>query len=359
MANHFNTGGITTYLLNLSRALAGKGHHVWVASAGGNCVGLLDPAVRHMDIDIRVKSEVHPKIWASLPRLVGFIKKEGIDILHANTRVTQVMSWAAGKFTSRPFISTCHGFFKPRLFRRLFPCWGSAAIAISKPVQEHLVKDFHVNPARVRWVANGLDIRQFPHLDAGARAQRKKEWNAGAGPIVGIIARLSSVKGIDTLIGIFPRIRQEFAQAQLWIVGQGPEEARLRELTGRLGLQGCVRFESIVNHTAELLPVFDVFVMPSVQEGLGLSVMEAQAAGVPVAAFAVGGLPDLITDGRTGFLAPPGQAEVLAERVKELLRRPQEAQAMAAAARRQVEDNFSLEQMAAGTIQVYEQYSRR
>jgi len=360
MANHFNTGGITSYLLNLSRGLALEGHQVWIASGGGNCTALLkDSMVKHVRLDIRVKSEVHPKMWLALPGLTGLVRRENIDIMHANTRVTQVMAAIASRRTGVPFVSTAHGFFKPRLFRRMFPCWGQGVIAISRGVCEHLINDFHLLTSQVHLIANGIDISQFIVLDEEGRRSRRRKWKVEGGPVVGIIARLSSVKGIDTLIKAFPAVMAQFPQARLWIVGEGPEEKYLRALVKHRHLASAVRFEAAVNHTADILPAFDVFVMPSLQEGLGLSVIEAQAAGVPVVASNVGGLPDLIEDGKTGLLVPAGDKDALAKNIIALLKEPQQAQAMAAAARRQAEEDFSMEQMVKETIVFYEQYTRR
>ena len=355
LANHLNTGGIATYVLNLSRGLAARGHKVWVASAGGNCAGLLQGHAQHIDLDIGIKSEVHPKVWLALPHIAAFVREERMDMVHANTRVTQVLSWSIEKVTGVPFVSTCHGFFRPRLFRRIFPCWGKSVIAISRPVSQHLVQDFHLDTAKVQLIANGIDLKQFFPADENERRRRRQQWNAQAGPIIGIVARLSSVKGIDLLIKAFACIRKQFPQAQLWIVGDGPEKQKLRQLTGQMGLDGCVRFEAIVNQTPDVLPVFDIFVMPSVQEGLGLAVMEAQACGIAVVASNVGGLPDLIEDGKTGFLFTSGDTEALAAKIIELLNNPGQAQAMAVAARRQVEKKFSLDQMVEQTIALYEQ----
>ena len=359
MANHFNTGGITSYLLNLSQGLAARGHRVWIVSGGGNCVDLLSGGITHIRMDIRVKSEVHLKMWLNLPRLTGLVKREHIDIIHANTRVTQVMAALASCRRNIPFVSTCHGFFKPRLFRRLFPCWGKGIIAISRGVQQHLIRDFHLEPSNVHLISNGIDVAQFAVLSEEERSKKRRQWKTEGGPIVGIIARLSDVKGIDVLINAWAPVLAQFSQAQLWIVGEGPEEQRLRDLVKRLGLGTSVRFEPIVNRTADILPVFDVFVMPSLQEGLGLSVIEAQAAGVPVIASDIGGLPELIEDGKTGVLVPSGQSDVLAQKIIVVLKDPQKARAMAATARIQVEEKFSMERMVEGTIRFYEQNTRR
>ena len=133
----------------------------------------------------------------------------------------------------------------------------------------------------------------------------------------------------------------------------------MERLVEERGLSAAIRFESLINRPADILPILDVFVMPSLQEGLGLSVMEAQAAGIPVVASNVGGLPDLIEDGKTGFLVPVGQSDALAEKIIALLRNPKQAEQMASAARQNIEHKFSLAQMVDKTEQFYASHLSR
>lgn len=360
IANHCNTGGITSYLLNLSRGLVRKGHKVWLLCAKGDAALLFQSAgVVCVFRDIKVKSEMHPKVWASLPIVVDLIKKEQIDIVHAQTRVGQVIAALSSWVTGVPFVSTAHGYFKPRFFRRVFPCWGKAVIAVSRGVYRHLEEDFRLPAARISLVYNGIDLNQFHWVTADERQVKRREHQVDGGPVIGIIARLSSVKGIDVLVKAMPLVLHAFPRARLWIVGDGPEKEALAGLVRRLNLMDAVVFKPIANRTMSILPVFDVFVMPSFQEGLGLSVMEAQAAGIPVVASHVGGLPDLIHDGRDGLLVPPGQPQALADKIIFMLKNPQLAQAMARQARLNISEKFSSDEMTVKTITFYEQYLRR
>ncbi len=360
LTSHFDTGGITSYVTTLSEGLRRAGHRVIVVSAGGDAVGVLEKAgVRHVRVDIRVKSEAHPKIYWALSRLAALIRSEGIDIIHAQTRVTQVMAFWLSRMTGKPFVSTCHGFFRPRWFRKVFPCWGQGVIAISRGVREHLIKDFKMDPGHVHLVPNGIDMSCYPFTDEVLRRQKCTQWSVDGSPVLGIIARLSDVKGIDVLIRAMPSVKASFPGVCLMIVGQGPQESSLRTLVHQLGLEKNVSFRSIVQSTADILPAFDVFVMPSLQEGLGLSVMEAMAAGIPVVASNVGGLPDLVKDGQTGFLTPAGDSAALGKRIKGMLGDPTRALNMARAARALIEKEFSSQRMVEGTMKVYEKYSCR
>ena len=360
LTTHINIGGITSYLLTLTKGLTAKGHQVVVASSGGNMLKEFERAgARHLMVDVRTKSEIHPKLWWASSLISGFILEEGIEVIHAHTRVTQVMGHFLSGQTGVPMVTTCHGFFKRRWFRKVFPCWGKGVIAISCPVALHLWKDFGVANERIHMVTNGIDLKRFTVADQGERNKKRLELGIGDHPVIGIIARLSDVKGIDVLLKAMPVVIQAIPNIQLIIAGEGPEKEKLQQIVQDLSLHAFVRFESTVNHTRDLLAAFDVFVMPSLMEGLGLSVIEAQATGIPVIASNVGGLPELVEDSKTGYLVPVGDSQVLAQRIIEMLKNPVQAKAMAAEARFLVEQKFSSEKMVEGTLKVYEQYLRR
>ena len=360
ITTHFNTGGITSYVLTLSGSLVRSGHEVWVASSGGNAVSSLESAgAKHITINIRTKSEASYKLWLSFGPLKRLISKEGINIIHAQTRVTQVLGAWLSRSTGVKMITTCHGFFRARWFRKVFPCWGDAVIAISKPVAQHLKEDFNVSPDRIHWIANGIDLKRFTMVDASMRRRARQKWGMADTPLIGIIARLSDVKGIDILIKAVPLIIKEIPSANLLIAGQGPEENTLKELALRMSLTDRVHFKDIIDQTPELLAALDVFVMPSLMEGLGLSVIEAQACGIPVVASRVGGLVDLIEDGKSGYLVEVNDPQALAGRIIKVLKSPELAQNMARQARINVENHFSSELMFKQTLKIYEQYSRR
>jgi glycosyltransferase involved in cell wall biosynthesis len=298
-------------------------------------------------------------LWLSYGPLDRLIRKEGINIIHAQTRVTQVLGFFLSRARGVAMVTTCHGFFRPRWFRKLFPCWGAAVIAISKPVAHHLSADFGVSQNKIHLIANGIDLDRFVMTNEHMRLEARKKTDMGTTPLIGIIARLSDVKGINILIKAMPLILKEIPSANLLIAGQGPQEVALKKLTQDLRLSAHVHFKSTTHQTQDLLHAFDVFVMPSLMEGLGLSVMEAQACGIPVVASRVGGLVDLIEDAKSGYLVAVNDSTVLADRIIEVLKNPYPSKVMAQQARLNIEQHFSAERMLQQTLQVYEQYSRR
>jgi len=320
LSTHLNTGGITSYLLTMTKGLIRRGHQVHVATSGGNMEREFSAAgAKLLTLNIRTKSELSPKIYLALRPLRRYIRENQIGLVHSQTRITQVMGAWLKRLDGTPHFSTCHGFFKARVSRKLIPCWGDAVVAISKAVEDHLVEDFGVDAEKVVLIESGIDLGEFTLTDEATKEERRRRFDLKGEPIVGIIARLSDVKGQDILIEAMRKVVSRVPEAKLLIVGEGKTEGALRKMVERLNLTEYVRFFSVVNETSEMLSVFDIFAMPSRQEGLGLSIMEAQAAGLPVIATRVGGIPGLIEDGKTGALVDPENSDDLAEAIIRLL----------------------------------------
>lgn len=362
LANHVNHGGITAHLLSLCRALNGKaGLEMVVASRGGDLEEeFLKAGARHICIPLSTKCEVSPKVFVSYVLLKNFLQGGGIDVLHAHTRVTQVLAALLSRSLGKPYLSTCHGYFKRRLSRRLFPCWGEKVVAVSDQVRAHLIGDFGVAPDRVELIYNGIDAGRFlPKTQDEREFEKTKMGLAPRAKVIGHIGRLSSVKGQRFLIEAVERLVAAGRDIRCLLIGDGPEEKNLRRLVSERRLEGVVFLYSSVKRTDLALSVMDVFVMPSLQEGLGLSILEAQASGVPVVASRVGGIPTAVDDRATGMLVPPADPAALSAAIAELLDDPALRAGIIDKAKRQVVEKFSLEAMAQKTLELYEKLAHR
>jgi glycosyltransferase involved in cell wall biosynthesis len=355
VANHLNVGGISSYVATLSRGLAQSGHRVIVVTSGGELVpGLESPGIRHVPMNLGIKSEIHPLLFLNLPRLLALLKEERIDVIHAQTRVTAMLAAAASKVSGVPYVTTCHGYFKSHMGRSIAPLWGRRTIAISRPVIDHLTQDLGIPAERIELVPNGIDVGVFRSISVDDRDTLRKKWRLGAGPVIGMIARLSDVKGHVYLIDAMAEVKKSYPDVKCLLLGDGPLEEALKDRAASRGVGDVVFFYPVVNRTAEVLGLFDIFVVPSVSEGLGLSAMEAMAAGLPVVASSVGGLLDLIKDGETGRLVPSKDPTALAGAIKDLLADRVAASRMGERAQAFIAANFSVEKMVAGTVGVYE-----
>lgn len=358
LTNHVDYGGITAYLLSLCSALHGHdGFEYVIASRGGELAGeFTKRGVRHIRIPLTTKCEVSPKVLVSFLKLRPLTESLQIDAIHAHTRVTQVLASFLSFATKKPYLSTCHGYFKPRLTRRLWPCWGQKVIAISDQVRDHLVEDFRLDARRIALIYNGVDGKKFHGFDEKAAEAEKKRLGLDPGKkIVGHIGRLSSVKGQKYLILAAAEICRKRNDVQFLIIGDGEEEGVLKKIIQEKNLEGDVCLRPSVKDTVLALGLMDIFVMPSLQEGLGFSLLEAQAQGVPVVATRVGGIPSAVTDANTGLLCPAADPGALAGAVLRLLEDIPLGQRLAANAKKQCEEKFSLSAMALLTRQVYEE----
>lgn len=364
LANHFNAGGISSYILNLTRGLIARGHKVYVGSSGGEWVERLEAyGAQNIYLPLRTKSIISPKLLFAYFALKKIIRAEGIDIIHAQTRVSEVLASLVSRNTAVPFVSTAHGFYQRRWGRRIFPGWGRFVIAISEPVRKHLIEHFGLNPERVILVHNGIDAagfglpacRQAGKVTGYDRNVTREKFGLKEGPVVGIIARLSEVKGHKYLLMAMAKVKEQIPEAQLLSVGDGKIKKNLEQLARRLRIEESVYFIPAVSDTAEPFSVMDIFAMPSLQEGLGLSIMEAMLMGVAVIASSVGGITSLIKNNETGILVEPANPEALAAGLLGLLKDKEKAAILSARAREFIMKEFSLEAMAEGTESVYRQ----
>jgi len=271
--------------------------------------------------------------------------------VHSNSRTTQVLGNLLSRALAIPHVFTCHGFFKPKLSRLLFPYWGQAVIAISSEVKEHLIADLKLDAKNISVINNGIDTANFG--DFSARDNLRKNLGINDAPLVGIIARLSDVKGHIYLIRAMRQVVKTFPTARLLIIGEGKMKNTLVREAEVLGIKDSVLFIPQAGNTREMLSAMDIFVMPSLQEGLGLALMEAMAQGLAVVGSAVGGIKTLIQDRVNGLLVAPADVAGLSAAIIELLKDYKLRQDLGIKARKFITENFSKERMVDYTEMVY------
>jgi glycosyltransferase involved in cell wall biosynthesis len=240
----------------------------------------------------------------------------------------------------------------PARYRRLLRWtdhWAHAVVVNSMFVQRSLIEHERVPAARVRLCYNGLDPARFPPAPPAAAPFR-----GGAAPVIGTVSALRPEKGVPVLLEAFARVHRTWPQARLLIVGRGETEPQLRRRAAELGVAGAMRIEPAAANVVAWLHSLDVFVLPSHSEAFSNSLMEAMACALPVVASRVGGNPELVADGETGFLFPPSDAAALAGRLLELLDRPELRARLACAASERIRRDFSLQRAAGRMGQIYE-----
>jgi glycosyltransferase involved in cell wall biosynthesis len=200
---------------------------------------------------------------------------------------------------------------------------------------------------RLVTIWNGIDVAKFAYVGP-----------TRGGPAV-MVGRLSAEKDVGTLIQAAASIIQSEPDFRLVIAGDGDCLPELRQLAADLGLTKHVQFLGEVHDIPGLLARSSFLVLPSLTEGISLTLLEAMARGLPVVATRVGGNPEVVVDSETGYLVPPKQPDKLAERMLNLLRRPDQAQTMGLRARRRVEAHFQVSEMVAHYEELYDDILRR
>jgi glycosyltransferase involved in cell wall biosynthesis len=204
-------------------------------------------------------------------------------------------------------------------------------------------------------IHGGNSLAQFRSTRVNVTVKRKELGLPPEGPIIGTVGRLVPIKGHTWLVRAVARVLVEFPQTCVVLVGDGPLLGELKDLAAELGISPHVVFLGTRHDIPECLAVLDLFVLPSLNEGMGRALLEAMAVGCPVVATRVGGIPDIVADGTTGLLVPPRDDRALAEAILTLLWDPSRRAAYGEAARRHVDGRFDVETMVRNIERLYDE----
>jgi L-malate glycosyltransferase len=224
-------------------------------------------------------------------------------------------------------------------------------IAVSRFIRELLIEE-GVKPEKIQVVYDGFP---FDSLRAPSdRAASRRCYGVTEDELlVGAVGQFSPEKGHKFLIEGFKRVREIYPRARLMIVGDGILRRSYRKLIDELQLNQQVILSGFVPDLREVFSALDLFVFPSLEEGLGSTLLTAMAHQVPICASRTGGIPELVVEGQTGFLFPPGDAQALADTILRALQSPQLAQSLSGNGFRLVEAEFPVERMVSETYDVY------
>jgi glycosyltransferase involved in cell wall biosynthesis len=297
-------------------------------------------------------------------RLVKFLRAERIDVVHAFDFYTGVFAVPAARWAGVPVVLASR---RELAGDRTF--WQQQAIRMACQLATGIVANSRAAGARLTgWgatpeeklavVPNSLDVQAFRPV------RRVEETRVALGvaagePLVGTLGALRAEKDQATLLRAAAQVLQGFPQARFVLVGEGSERARLEALAAELSVAGRVIFAGDRGDVPDLLAALDVFVLSSSTESFPNAILEAMALERPVVATRVGGIPELVEEGRTGYLVPVGDASAMAERILELLRNPALRTALGRAGRARVEAEYTPARMKQRLEEVYETQLRK
>lgn len=305
-----------------------------------------------------------PGMYARLWRLLRQLRP---DIVHTRNlaAMDSVLSAVAAGVSCR--IHSEHGWdvydlygknWKYNLIRRACRPFIHRYIALSQDIERWLGTTVGVSPKKLSQVYNGVDTELFHPRDKLGE-ESLVPGNFGPNSIViGTVGRLAKVKDQLTLVRAFTRLIEETPvfrdRVRLALIGDGPMKQEVWSLLENAGLLDLTWMPGPRNNVHEVLRSFDIFVLPSMNEGISNTILEAMATGLPVIATDVGGNPELVEHSRTGLLVPPSDSEAMAKAMKEYLDDSEMMRSHGRAARERVEASFSLETMVGQYMSIYD-----
>jgi len=361
MIDRPSLGGGQTALLLLAENLDRSRFEV-VVSSGGE--GPLAEKVRQKGIAYVPVSLGKRLSLTPVRQIAAVLRRNEIDLLHTHGGIAGLYGRLAARRARTPaVVHTLHGIhylhYRNPLLRRLYVLLerrcsrATDRLVLVCQSDLRLARKHRLAPEKkMTVILNGIDVRSEVESDHLARLRSELGWPPGS-PVVGTVARLHRQKGVIHLLRAAPMILAAVPQAKIAVVGDGPEAGRLRREALKLSLRSRFLFLGERKDATSVLSLYDVFVLPSLWEGLPFVLVEAAALGKPIVATAVDGVPEILEDGKTGFLVPPNNPSALADAVIRMLEHRDEACQIGETAQRLVPPRFPLRRMIEQTENLY------
>jgi glycosyltransferase involved in cell wall biosynthesis len=293
--------------------------------------------------------------WRAVQQIEEYIQSEAIDVVHTHGYKADLYGFLAAWRSGKPVVATCHnwvggttalGIYNhlDRLALKKF----SALAAVSDEVAQRLL-DSGVPAEKIKIIANGIDVQAFEH------GQPLPALSCVGEKVVGMVARLDLQKGFEYLLRAVRELCNTMNGFKVVIVGEGPDRPAIEAMVQEYGLQSSVILAGQQSDMPGVYAAMDIFVLPSLNEGLPMTILEAMAASKPVVATRVGAIPKVINDGENGLLINPRNSEALRNALASLLSDPDKCRRMGERAHDWVSRNYTSEAMAIKYRQLYEE----
>jgi glycosyltransferase involved in cell wall biosynthesis len=352
LVDSLNVGGTETQAVELARRMPLAGYQVTLG-----CLRAQGPLLQRLADTPVILREFHPDGGIDSPRgiyqllrLTRFLRKQKFDIVHTHDLWSNLMGVPAARLAGVPAIVSSRRDLahfdwyrgERRAWLRRIQNLSGAVLANASPIRDALIAEDRFAPAKVHLIHNGVDVEKFRK----GRERRDILFpNVGDAKLVVLVGNMhSDVKGHPWLIECAPRVTREFPNVRFVLVGEGALRAQFEQQVGSLGLAENFLFLGIRADIPDILGACDIGVLPSRAEGLSNALLEYLAAGLPTIASRVGGNPELVEDGVSGFLVPP-DSEALGEALLKMLRDPELMRRFGERGREFVVQNFSFERL--------------
>jgi glycosyltransferase involved in cell wall biosynthesis len=316
-------GGLQQVVVNICRTIDREKFDVIVICL--RALGAFVPEVERMGIRVRLVPQKHKGTdYFSFLKLTNILKEEKIEVIHTHNTQPFFDGTIAGLLAGvKTIVHTDHARDFPDKRRYMFAEWlmshfASKIVGVSEHTSKNLMKYEMISPRKIVTIPNGIYGPQYDiKID---KEKKRRELNIqGSGPIIGLGVRLTEQKGITYLLKAMPEVIRVFPEITLVIAGQGPLEEPLNKEAVDLKIGKNVLFAGPRLDIPELLKLFDLYVLPSLWEGLPMVLLEAMAAGCPILATDVGGVCMAVQNGENGSLIEPRNPKALSSEIIRLL----------------------------------------
>lgn len=346
-------GGVETAVLNWIRAIDRNQFEVHLACFAnpGDTERPFVEAAQRMGLPVaKIGWSRRKPVWRASGELAQLLRARQVDIVHAHNCYADVVTAIAARRVKVKTITTAYVWFDFQNWKRDLIQWIDA-----RAMGWFDCVTAHCENTRMETFKRGIAAREVPTLicgfethrvevDAAARRiGRASKGAADADTVLINVARFYPEKAQEFLLDCFARIQAQRPDTQLWLAGVGPLEARLRERVETLGIGAHVQFLGFVVDLPGLLALADVQVHPAFIEGVPLAICEGMAAGLPIVASHVGGLPEILDNGANGVLVPGHTIDDFVAAVLGVIDDPQAARTFGDRARRFIENDYSLD----------------
>ncbi len=302
----------------------------------------LTDQLRRLGVQVEIAPMPEELPWSTLQAACALIQQRRIDVLHAHLPAAHMLAGLAGRLTQRPVVTTIHARQLTTLDLEVHRLVRSHVSVVARQSYFHAL-GLGVDPALLSFEPNGVDTALFqPRERAAAEPLRARLRLAPDVPLVGFVGRLSPEKGPEVFVRAALMLKARFPGAHAVLVGEGPMHGELQGLIERYGLQGQVHLAGVCHDMPPLYGELDLLVSCSHTEAMPLALLEGMASGLAAVATRVGGVPDIVEQGQTGWLVAPGDFDDIGACCARLLQDPEQRQRMGRRARERAVQRLDL-----------------
>lgn len=346
-------GGAERFLVDLLKNLDKEKFDPRVITIVGG--GELEEEIRKINIPLKIFYKKTKLGLGVIWQIYKYLKKEKPLIFHSQLfggdtwgRIAAILVRVPIIITTEQNVNLDEGFFK-KLVKRILGWFTNKVVVISSAVKDYSIKKDGIALKKIEIIYNGVEIEKFLWLEP--------KFFQNDPPLLGVIARLEPQKGHEYLFKALEKIKD--TPWKLLVVGDGSLRKGLIELRNKLDLQKRIEFTGVRSDVSEILKQIDVFVLPSVWEGLGIVVLEAALSVRPIIASATGGIPEIIENGRSGWLVKSKDINQLSKSIQEVLSNKEEAQRRALQAQQDVKIKFDIKNIVNQYEKLYENITNK